>query len=249
MRTFVIGDIHGRYNALLNVLMISGFDMENDRLITLGDICDGGRQTKQCYDLLLKVKNRIDIIGNHDLWFLDWILHGTKEPIWTEQGGHATMESYGFKRENVPKEHTDLIKNSLVYMLDNKNRIYVHGGFKPGVPIENQDMLLIVWDRSLIEYARGYKQAGKSIEGRPIPNYTHVFVGHTSTQIYGGTEPIRFNNLTMMDCGGGWNGRLAMVDVDTHKYYVSNLQKRPKDEEPPDTEEMAWGVDLKNPFW
>ena len=42
MRTLVIGDIHGRYNALKQVFNSSKFDYERDRLILLGDIVDGG---------------------------------------------------------------------------------------------------------------------------------------------------------------------------------------------------------------
>ena len=41
MRTFVMGDIHGAYNALLQCLKRSGFDYENDQLIQLGDVADG----------------------------------------------------------------------------------------------------------------------------------------------------------------------------------------------------------------
>lgn len=41
MRTFVIGDIHGAYKALVQFLEHSGFDYDNDRLIPIGDIADG----------------------------------------------------------------------------------------------------------------------------------------------------------------------------------------------------------------
>jgi serine/threonine protein phosphatase 1 len=40
-KTFVIGDIHGAYLALKQVLERSDFDYENDLLITIGDIVDG----------------------------------------------------------------------------------------------------------------------------------------------------------------------------------------------------------------
>jgi serine/threonine protein phosphatase 1 len=48
MRTFAVGDIHGSHRALLQVLERSGFNREEDRLITLGDICDGWPETKKC---------------------------------------------------------------------------------------------------------------------------------------------------------------------------------------------------------
>ena len=68
MRTLVLGYIHGAYKALEQVFSRSGFDYEKDRLIVLGDVCDGWIETKQAVDELLKVKNIIYIIGNHDKW-------------------------------------------------------------------------------------------------------------------------------------------------------------------------------------
>ncbi len=48
-KTFVIGDIHGAYRALRQCLERSTFDFEKDRLICLGDVCDGWPETKACY--------------------------------------------------------------------------------------------------------------------------------------------------------------------------------------------------------
>jgi len=40
-KRYVIGDIHGAYKALIQVLNKVGFDYDNDELIGLGDVCDG----------------------------------------------------------------------------------------------------------------------------------------------------------------------------------------------------------------
>jgi serine/threonine protein phosphatase 1 len=187
------------------------------------------------------VLNRIDIRGNHDYpWFYDWITKGIEVPIWTHQGGLATMESYDFDRKNVPREHKELIENALPYFVDEKNNLYVHGGFNPKVPIENQTPYFLTWDRTLIKYARSHT----------IKKYNHVFVGHTTTQMIDRTisTPITMRNLTMMDTGGGYIGRLALMDVDTLEYWVSDIQVpyyepgSVDDDGADDTEEeMAWG--------
>jgi serine/threonine protein phosphatase 1 len=217
-RSFVIGDIHGRANALKQVLKKAEFNFDTDTLINLGDVCDGGRQTKQCIDILLGIKNRIDILGNHDFWAYNWMITGAELPVWVHQGGYNTMYSYDYNLHNVPITHSDMIKNALIYYIDKKNRIYVHGGFNPKVPIENQTEDFITWDRTLIEYAKEHN----------ISAYTHVFVGHTTTQLIknGWTKPLTFHNLTMVDCGGGWSGKLALVNVDDiSEYYLSDIQK------------------------
>jgi serine/threonine protein phosphatase 1 len=216
MVDYVIGDIHGRYHALTDVLIKSEFDFEKDLLITLGDTCDGGQKTRECFDLLLSIPNRIDVVGNHEKWFLDWLNGGNEFPLWVHQGGHETLRSYDFDRNNVPRAHKELIENARTYYVDKKKNIFVHGGFNPIIPIENQTREFITWDRTLIKYAREHK----------IRGYKHVFVGHTSTQIIDKsiTNPVTFNNLTMCDCGGGYTGRLAMVNVDTLEYFVSDMQ-------------------------
>ena len=217
MKTYVIADIHGRVHAFKEVMARAKFDYANDRLINLGDTCDGGRFTKQCIDELLKITHRVDVQGNHCQWVLNWFLTGIELPVWVNQGGYATMESYDFDRKNVPESHVTLLKNAIPYYVDEKNRIYVHGGFNPKVPIENQNPEFIMWDRTLIKFA----------QKRTVPQYDHVFVGHTTTQLIkrNATTPLTFNNLTMCDCGGGWNGRLAMINVDDlDEFYVSETQ-------------------------
>jgi len=52
-RTFVMGDIHGAYRALVQCLQRSGFDYQYDILIQLGDIVDGHDEVFECVEELL----------------------------------------------------------------------------------------------------------------------------------------------------------------------------------------------------
>ena len=217
-RTFVIGDIHGRLKALNEVLDKAKFRNDVDRLIHLGDIVDGGAKTKGVIDRLLQIEDRTDILGNHDAWALNWMKTGEELPVWVHQGGGATMRSYDFDWKSVPSSHIFMIENALPYYIDDKRRLFVHGGLNAIVPIQNQKTEFLIWDRSLISTA----------QDNFIKGYTHVFVGHTTTQIIrpGVVHPMTFHNLTMMDTGGGWNGRLSMMDIDDpkRKVYASTPQ-------------------------
>lgn len=71
MKTYAIGDIHGAYRALMQCLEFVKFNYKCDRLIVLGDVCDGYPDVKQCIDELLKIKHCDLIIGNHDISILD----------------------------------------------------------------------------------------------------------------------------------------------------------------------------------
>ena len=106
MKTFVIGDIHGNLVGLKKCLQSSRFDYKNDRLIALGDVCDRGVNVAQCIEELLKIKNCVYIIGNHDLMTLDWAVNGVQRKEWLSQGGQLTIESY--RGGVMPQEHIDL---------------------------------------------------------------------------------------------------------------------------------------------
>ena len=81
-RILCIGDIHGRYEALLEVLQKSKFNYSEDTLINLGDENDGGKDTKKVVDELLKIKHLITIRGNHNQWLIDFINKGEAPEIW-----------------------------------------------------------------------------------------------------------------------------------------------------------------------
>ena len=132
MKTFVIGDIHGAFKALLQCFRLSGFNRKSDRLILIGDVCDGYPEVKQCIDELLKIKHCDLIIGNHDMWALDWALRGDRPEIWTSQGGNRTIESYS--GGPMPKAHIDFLKSGHLW-LEIDDQIFVHGGFNPGIPL------------------------------------------------------------------------------------------------------------------
>jgi serine/threonine protein phosphatase 1 len=235
MKRFVLGDSHGRAEAARDVLRKAHFDFDRDQLISLGDIVDGGLQTRQLVDLLLKVKHLIFVYGNHDMWAREWYNYGYEDPrdgfhewnipVWIHQGGSATIESYGGEWKNIPQSHIDFMNSGVYYYIDGQNNLFVHGGLNPHKPVEQQKYYDLMWDRDIIEYARDHV----------IPGYNLVFIGHTTVAHamckVPGTNieftrdefvPLRLNNLIMMDTGGGWDGQLSLMDVDTLEYWQSH---------------------------
>jgi len=72
-RTLVIGDIHGRLRALLQI-MDRAKVTQKDNLIFLGDYVDGWGESPQVIDYLIELGKRqkcIFIKGNHDELVLD----------------------------------------------------------------------------------------------------------------------------------------------------------------------------------
>lgn len=216
-RTLAIGDIHGRAQALKEVLDLSKFDYDNDRLIILGDIVDGGLESCEAVDLLLQIKNKVLLLGNHDLWFYNFINTDKADPLWLSQGGAATIVSYFHHYSGVPQSHCDFFSTVKPYFLDEDNNLYVHGGINPVIPLESNKVNDIIWNRSLIS----------TMQKKPdvLEKYNNVFIGHTTTISIAGTDqPVRYNNLWCLDTGAGSSGRLTILDVKTKEFWQSEIQ-------------------------
>lgn len=216
MKTYAVGDIHGAYRALMQCFERSKFDYEHDRLIVLGDVCDGYPDVKRCIDELLKVTHCDLVIGNHDMWTLDWALYGDTPEIWTSQGGDRTMASYN--GGPMPKEHIVFLKAGHLW-IERDDQVFVHGGFNPQIPLSKHSAQDLVWDRELLGMAWRIQARGRAcVLGR----YKDIFVGHTPTQIYSMSQPIHACNVWALDTGAGWSGRLTIMNVDTKEYRQSD---------------------------
>ncbi len=210
-RTFVMGDPHGAHIPLQQCLERSGFDKENDLLITLGDICDGWPFVYECVEILLSIKNRIDIIGNHDEWFHKWLKSGMHPDYW-DQGGFGTARSYlraagkdefdyhekwawsasGRRKrifhipiefEDIPPAHREFFYNQQLYYKDAQNKLFVHGGFIRSLTLaENKERK--VDDLYFYWNRELWDQALSVSDGQKLKfkeNLTEIFIGHTAT--------------------------------------------------------------------
>jgi serine/threonine protein phosphatase 1 len=231
MKTFVIGDIHGANRALVQVLEKCGFDYDNDLLISLGDIADGWSETSECVDTLLKIKNRIDIRGNHDVWVYDWLKWGKTPTIWVTQGGQATLDSYMKSQRFVDEDHKQFWENQIDWHVDDKNRLFVHAGWDPYTKDPFKAMIRpqhvqagsiakgCHWNRDLTNLLQATPR--DSTKQKFTEMFAEVYVGHTATR----GEVFNYNNFWNMDTGAGWHGVLSIMDIDTKEIWQSDLVK------------------------
>lgn len=229
MKRFVIGDIHGAYEALKDVLFVSELNYKKDQLICLGDVADGWPQVVECFEELLKIKNLIYILGNHDAWLLDWFKTGASPMIWTSQGGRNSIASYisreDSERKRLIKRHSKLLDNAKFYHVTEDNKCFVHGGFNWKIPISEQNTYDLTWDRDLYSTA-SYWELRQKNQNLRIKEFDEVFVGHTSTSYYfKDLKPVHVSNLWNLDQGAGWEGKLTLMDVDSKEYWQSDLVK------------------------
>ena len=91
--TYVISDIHGQYDALMEMMTLIQFS-EEDELYILGDVIDRGPKSIECMKWIRAQDNVLTLLGNHELLFYDGYIHGTVDlyNTLTEVRGKLTMQ-------------------------------------------------------------------------------------------------------------------------------------------------------------
>ena len=228
----------------------ASFDYDNDLLITLGDIVDGCHYSFECVEELLKIKNRIDIKGNHDATFYDWLC-GKGNPFGWNQGGINTARSYarghnidmheeayyqdnvfGHKEKrfnislhpaSIEPRHFDFFKRQAKFYVDDKKRAFVHAGYTHPKGLGHEDESVYLWSRDL--WNRNAMIPSQSIP-KLLKPYKKIFIGHTQTIIWDTTEPMFRYNTWNLDTGAGHpDGKLTVMNLETEEYWQSDLTK------------------------
>ncbi|ALM49285.1 metallophosphatase [Flavobacterium psychrophilum] len=227
-RTFVIGDIHGSYKAVLQLLERAAVTPA-DKLIFLGDYVDGWGQSPEVLDFLIDLKQThhcIYIRGNHDDLFLDWLRDGTYTEEWFFHGGRSTTEAYKHLSEDRKKMHILFLESLTDYFLDDNNRLFVHAGFTSLNGIKHEYFTrMFFWDRTLWETAMSLdKTMDRNHPEYPkrLTLYKEIFIGHTPVTRIGETVPINRANVWNVDTGAAFKGPVTIMDIDTKEFWQSD---------------------------
>jgi serine/threonine protein phosphatase 1 len=230
-KTYVIGDIHGGYRALRQVIGRVGLQAD-DRLIFLGDYVDGWSETMQVIEYLIELDRDYTcmfIIGNHDVWCMEWLagLGGDKD--WLVQGGQATVDSYAGAEVELKVRHLIFFSRMLPYYEDEHRRLFVHGGFTsihgPGKEYFPSNFY---WDRTLWEMALAADSRiplSSLFYPKRLRLYDEIFIGHTPTTNYDIDTPMNRCNVWNIDTGAAFSGRVTAMDVDSKRYWQSDVVK------------------------
>lgn len=227
-RTLVIGDIHGGFRALEQVLERAN-NTDYDRLIFLGDYVDGWSESSHIIEFLIALSEKQECIfikGNHDAWCEDWLSLNKSPQVWLIHGGQKTVESYNGYSVDDEKKHLYFFQQMKNYHVDDKNRLFIHAGYSsmhgPEKEVYSSNYR---WDRTLWETAVSMdKKLSTNSELYPkrLLLYNEIFIGHTPTLDLGVKIPLNKANIWNMDTGAAYTGSLSIMDVDTKEFWQSD---------------------------
>jgi serine/threonine protein phosphatase 1 len=200
--TYAIGDVHGSYTKLANLLRhCQQHGGGNDtRYVLLGDYVDRGKRSREVVKLLIEMQSAaperfVCLKGNHEDMLVN-AANGIDELAWLDNGAQTTLESYHVNQASeLPPPHLAWFENLPLSFSDDK-RFFVHAGIMPGVPLSQQRKEDLLWVREPF-------LSDQTDHGR------YVVHGHTPTGT--GTPELFHNRLNLDTLAWGGNPLTAAV--------------------------------------
>lgn len=102
MRYFFISDVHANFRAMMEALVVRGFNEDEDTLVSVGDLQDRGTEFWECLNYVMTLPHHICLYGNHELEFYEKL---TRHKKWDHfdvfDGAKATF--YSMMQNNVSR--------------------------------------------------------------------------------------------------------------------------------------------------
>lgn len=127
MSDYIVGDIHGCFDKLQDVLEKVKFNPEKDVLYSTGDLCDRGTQNLKTLEYLYGLgKSFRSVFGNHDYWLYLYLSEIEENECWLEyNGGENTVEELMLLSCQEKKKYYDWVSN-FPYMIRTGNTVICH---------------------------------------------------------------------------------------------------------------------------
>lgn len=188
----------------------------DDEFIFLGDYVDRGPDTRDCIEQILQLERDSRVIalrGNHEVMLWAVAVCGADESLWLNNGGHATVTSYGGSITKIPESHIEFFSRLRPHF-ETDGDIFVHAGYVPTVPIRDVDDSVRYWQHLT--------------DPLPDPHFSgkRVTVGHTPQP---GGRVLDVGHLRCVDTccfGGGYLTALQTDDGRPHQFDIHGHERK-----------------------
>lgn len=211
-RDFVVGDIHGCYDKLIEALKAVDFHTESDRLFSVGDIVDRGPQNVECLRLIREPWFHA-VVGNHEDMMFETVLGISycRIKMWIPNGGGWYLTLSGPEKAEVD----DLIEHAfktlplgiIIDRPDGKLGI-VHAAWPTANLSEHADNVkadeeLFMQSRSFVTWDRG----GVGLDEAPN-ELAALYMGHNPRK-----EMLTVGKSNWIDTAAAYGGKLTLLEI------------------------------------
>lgn len=180
---YIVGDIHGNYAVLMGALENIGFNVERDRLFSVGDIINKGPDSYRCM-MLLSEKWFYSVAGNHEMMLMDLPFRPTIKDTVYDVGG-SWLRNYSEKEINKFSNYLRGKLSLSISLESNLGRVgIVHAAcpsdwtLMEGV-LRSKKLEDELWGNCLWNFDQG-RNAELGI-GEVVKNIDYVISGHISS--------------------------------------------------------------------
>ena len=149
-RLFAIGDIHGCFDSLKELVEQKIRLRKNDKLVLLGDYIDRGDKSKEVIDFIIELLEKgydiVPLSGNHEAMLLDAYKNKEHTSKWIQNGGTETLKS--FKISSLSDIDSKYLKffRELRYYYSFGEYLFVHAGFNDNLVNPFNDKYSMLWN-------------------------------------------------------------------------------------------------------
>ena len=200
-RTIVIGDIHGCYDELEDMLAEVHFG-QGDRLVSVGDLITKGPKSREVLDRFIAEPQFSSVIGNHDL-ALRRRWNGEKFKLKDSQ------KPTNKQLKKVKEQYLPYL-NSLPFIIDLGTHLVVHAGLRPGLALHSQttedltELRCLGADRTARDGTPWYEE----YDGDKV-----ILFGH-----WPAPEPRRGKKAIGLDTGCVYGNKLTAYIIETGEF-------------------------------
>ena len=211
-RTIVVGDIHGCYDELMELIEKVNL-ADDDRVVSVGDLITKGPKSKEVMELFMTDARFTTMIGNHDL---------ALRRKWNGEDVELnSAQKEAHKELKGEKDSYASFFNRMPFTIDLGTHLVVHAGLRPNVELFSQTTR----DLTRIRTLGGDPE---SEEGTP---WYHVYYGE-KVVLFGhwpSPEPRRGKKAIGLDTGCVYGHNLTGYIIEEDEF-ITVRAKRAYDE-------------------
>ncbi|MEZ4743795.1 MAG: metallophosphoesterase [Bdellovibrionota bacterium] len=197
-RVLFIGDVHGCYAEMLNLLKTMGYMPDKDRLIFVGDMTNKGPHSEKVLKFIYDNKCEA-ILGNHELDFLHKIKQGKPHPLTNQLNALDFWISW---LEKLP------------LFIDTKEFLAVHAGICPNMELTDMPATLLTTIRT-------WDGKGQDLQNPKNPPWFELY-HEEKLIIYGHWAAMGLTvrqNTIGLDSGCCYGGQLSGLELPSRKIF------------------------------
>lgn len=229
MKYLIIGDVHGCYHTLEDLLKLA--DKNYDKIIFVGDLIDRGLNSAEvylfCRDLVESGK-AIVLKGNHERIFTSHFFGLIKNEKWSQPGGEGYQTALSFDKNNIDYQEFLYWADALPLCFFEDSFIVSHAGFCESV--ENREIIFNSSERNNLLKNVDQDASKSMIWSREdcmrldIPQIH----GHTPMP-NAGPLYCTFSNVYNLDTGACFGWFLSAIQVHNNKFTPIYIKTNKKD--------------------